>query len=96
MNGIQLASALRGKRVFFNGDSIVEQLLRAWTCDMRSLSSSQGMEARETERQLFHNPPHSQRRVDSSVASFTSGRVARELCNLKMTRFETNFLNSFV
>jgi hypothetical protein len=27
-NGLQLAAALRGKRVFFNGDSIVEQLLR--------------------------------------------------------------------
>lgn len=49
VNGLQLASALRGKRVFFNGDSIVEQLLRAWSCDLRGMTGGRDTSARSVE-----------------------------------------------
>jgi hypothetical protein len=38
VNGLELAALLRGKRVFFNGDSIVQQLMSAWRCDLSRLA----------------------------------------------------------
>ena len=40
VDGLRLAAAFRGKRVLFNGDSIVEQLVRAWSCDLRGVSGA--------------------------------------------------------
>ena len=42
VNGARLAAKFRGKRVFFNGDSIVEQLMRAWNCDMSQVGLGEG------------------------------------------------------
>lgn len=49
VSGLELASALRGKRVFFNGDSIVEQLVRAWSCDLRGSTGDRDMSATSAE-----------------------------------------------